>query len=65
MIVAVSAARWRSEAQMASTAPSARAASRAWRRPEVGQRRVGLALPAAVGVPLGLAVADEQDAGGR
>ena len=48
-----------------------------WRRPrrgcgpacsglvaaEVGERRVGLALPAAVGVPLRLPVADEQHAG--
>jgi hypothetical protein len=31
--------------------------------PQVGERRVGLALPAAVGVPLGLPMADEQHSG--
>jgi hypothetical protein len=33
--------------------------------PEVGERWIGLALPPALGVPLGLAVADEQEAGRR
>ena len=32
---------------------------------EVGERRVGLALPPAGGVPLRLAVAHEQDPGGH
>ena len=31
--------------------------------PEVGERRIGLALPTTNGVPFGLAMADEQESG--
>ena len=48
---------------MASTMPSARAAVDRLLLAELAERRVGLALPPPVGVPLRLPVTDEQDAG--
>ena len=63
MISAVRRARTRSDDQTASTASTWCAASAACCSPERRQRWVGLPLPAPVGVPRGLAVADEQQRG--
>ena len=62
MMRAVSLARCRSDATMASTTPRFGRVERLLPT-EVGERRVGLPLPATVGVPLRLPVADEQHAG--
>ena len=48
---------------MASTDAQVRGRVQRLVPPEVGEGRVGLALPAPVGVPLRLPVADEEDAG--
>ena len=60
---AVTRARCRSLATTASTGPTAGAAAAAGLS-ERRQRGVGVALPAALGVPLGLAVAGQQHLGG-
>ena len=62
-ISAVSRARRRSLAYTASSGPSASssASACACRAPVVVQRRIGVTLPAALAVPLGLAVSCEED----
>ena len=65
MISPVWRARSSVDANTDRTSSTAAAATASLLPPEVGQLGVGLALPPAQRVPLGLAVADQQQTGGH